>query len=69
VRATNLYGDSDYSPEGNGAVIVRIPDAPVNLIEDYNERTPTSLGIQWTDGSESGGLPTLDYRINIAEQG
>ena len=32
VRASNLVGDSDYQI-GNGAILVTIPDAPVNLAD------------------------------------
>jgi hypothetical protein len=34
VIATNLYGDSTESSEGNGAVITTSPDAPTNLAEN-----------------------------------
>lgn len=69
VLATNIYGSSEYSVEGNNGVIVRIPDAPINLAEDIPLRTPTELGLTWSDGSEDGGLTVLDYRINIALEG
>jgi hypothetical protein len=36
VIATNLYGDSTESTEGNGAIIVAVPDKPVSLAEDYS---------------------------------
>jgi hypothetical protein len=67
--ATNFYGDSDLSEAGNGGVIVRVPDKPLNLDEVYSERTPTTLGLSWIDGSENGGLPVLDYQVNRAEVG
>jgi hypothetical protein len=31
VIATNFYGDSPYSPAGQGAVMIIVPDAPLNL--------------------------------------
>jgi hypothetical protein len=34
VKATNIVGDSDYSAVGNGAIILTIPSAPVNLAID-----------------------------------
>jgi hypothetical protein len=34
VSATNFYGESDQSIEGNGAYYIRAPDAPVSLAED-----------------------------------
>ena len=35
VVAYNIYGDSEASPVGNGAVILVVPDAPLNLVEVY----------------------------------
>lgn len=34
VIATNIKGDSIESSEGNGAIILGLPDAPINLAED-----------------------------------
>jgi hypothetical protein len=45
VIATNNYGDSLESLEGNGAVITTTPDPPTNLIEDYAQRTKSTLGL------------------------
>jgi len=47
VIATNLYGDSVESDEGNGAVITTTPDAPINLIENTSQRTKSTLGLTW----------------------
>lgn len=69
VYATNFYGDSAVSPEGNGAVIQTYPDAPVNLAEDYSQRTKSTLGITWEDAAFTGGVEIIDYRISIAIQG
>ena len=69
VKATNVYGDSDYSELGGGGIIVRVPDSPVNLSENYSERTPSTIGLTWTDGAENGGLQILDYRLSLAEVG
>ena len=38
VLATNIYGSSELSPEGNGAMITINPDTPVNIAEDFTER-------------------------------
>ena len=67
VIATNLYGDSEESLPGNGAIIYAIPDKPLDLTEDYGQRTATSLGLTWIDGADPGGLPVLDYRVSITE--
>jgi len=50
VIAFNKYGDSVFSEVGNGAIIRTYSDAPVDLVEDYSIRTPTSLGFTWNLG-------------------
>jgi hypothetical protein len=47
VIATNIYGDSIESLEGNGAIITTTPDAPINLVEVYEQRTKSTLGLSW----------------------
>lgn len=47
VIAKNIYGNSVESDEGNGAIIVTTPDAPINLAEDYSQRTKSQLAITW----------------------
>jgi hypothetical protein len=34
IVATNIYGSSEYSVAGNGAVIYAVPDVPVTLTEN-----------------------------------
>jgi hypothetical protein len=69
VSAYNLYGESSLSTFGGGGIIVRVPDAPINLAENYSDRSPTTLGFTWQDGSENGGLQVEDYRLSFAETG
>lgn len=69
VIATNLYGDSTESTEGNGAVISTTPDAPINLTEEYILRTKSTLGLLWEDAAFTGGIPIIDYRIWISSDG
>jgi len=69
VIATNLYGDSTESSEGNGAVITTSPDAPINLAENTSQRTKSTLGLTWSAGSSNGGASIIDYRISMAESG
>jgi hypothetical protein len=52
---------------GNGAIIIREPDAPINLAEVYAQRTASIIGLVWEQATENGGSTVLDYRINIAE--
>jgi hypothetical protein len=69
VIATNIYGDSDQSADGNGAVIVTSPDAPTDLAEVYEQRTKSTLGLTWTSPIFVGGTAILDYSVLMAEQG
>lgn len=69
VVASNIYGSAEASDSGNGAMITTYPDAPTDLIEDYSQRTPTVLAIQWTQPLFTGGDEVLDYRVSIAIQG
>jgi hypothetical protein len=69
VIATNSYGDSVESNEGNGAVITTTPDEPTAVVEVYASRTKSTIGLIWTPPVFTGGDVIVDYRINIAEQG
>ncbi len=64
VIAYNKYGPSEESPEGNGARILTIPDAPVSLTEDISKRSATSITFSWVAGPKNGGDPVIDYRVN-----
>jgi hypothetical protein len=67
VIATNTYGDSIESLEGNGAMITTTPDVPTSVIEVYADRTKSTLGLTWISPIFTGGDAIIDYRINIAE--
>jgi hypothetical protein len=40
---------------GNGAVILREPDAPMNFAEDLSLKSATSIALEWNEGVENGG--------------
>ena len=67
VLATNVKGSSIASSAGSGATIIFTPDAPISLSENTSDRSATTLGLTWTEGSSNGGSVILDYRINYAE--
>ena len=69
VVATNLYGSSLVSNEGNGAIITTTPDSPINLTEDTSLRTKSTLGLSWSQAAFNGGAAIIDYRISIAQVG
>ena len=67
--ATNSEGDSIISEPGNGAYITTNPDPPINLVERYSDRSPTTLGLTWQPAAFTGGDIIIDYQISIAVQG
>lgn len=69
VIATNIYGDSIESVEGNGAIITTTPNAPINLEEVYAQRTKSTLGLSWEADPFIGGAVIEDFRVNIAVVG
>ncbi len=69
IIATNTKGDSDESNPGSGAIITTIPDKPINLIEDIEYRTSSTLGLSWEDGLDNGGDVIYDYRIYFKQVG
>lgn len=50
-------------------MITTTPDAPVNLVENYSQRTKSTLGLTWEKADFIGGAIIEDYRIWMAEQG
>jgi hypothetical protein len=68
VIATNVKGDSQDSQVGNVATIISAPDAPINLAENTSQRTPTNLGLVWSEGASNGGAPVTEYRIDYADR-
>lgn len=64
IVATNLYGHSIVSNDGNGALIKLVPDAPVDLVNDLTVTSDSVVRITWSDGVSNGGSSVLDYRIS-----
>jgi hypothetical protein len=63
VSATNSYGESALSESGNGATIVLVPSAPVNLANNLAVTTKSVIGITWKNGASTGGSPLIDYQV------
>jgi len=63
VIAVNAYGDSPASPVGEGALIVLVPDAPVDLLNDPTVTNNQVIRLSWSDGASNGGATIIDYRI------
>ena len=47
VSARNDYGESSFSPEGNGGFIITKAEQPRSFIEDMTQRTLNSVGFSW----------------------
>jgi hypothetical protein len=63
IVAINRFGSSIPSSDGNGAVVVIVPTAPLNLI-NYPEITSASqIYFTWSNGAFDGGKPIIDYRV------
>lgn len=69
IVATNLVGNSEESDEGNGAVILTNPDAPVSLANDNTSTSASQITLTWSDGASNGGAPIIDYRVLYANEG
>jgi hypothetical protein len=62
VSASNSKGESVFSNEGNGAVILTNPDAPTDIQSDQAASTGNTIALIWTQGA-TGGAPITMYRI------
>jgi len=62
VTAINDYGYSEESEPGNGANLQTNPDPPHSLIEVFEDRTASDVGLSWQPGFD-GGTPVTSYDI------
>lgn len=67
VIATNAYGSSPKSDNGNGGVIVLVPDAPINLADDPTVTTRSVIRFTWSPAASDGGSPILSYTVTYDE--
>lgn len=61
--ATNSYGDSSVSVAGNGAIILTVPDAPIDLVDVPAITNANQIGLSWAHGAEDGGTPVIDFSV------
>jgi hypothetical protein len=64
VVAYNVYGDSEISDAGNGAIIITYADAPLDLLETISERTSSTITFTWSEGLLNGGSTVIDYQVS-----
>lgn len=55
VIAINSYGSSIISHDGNGAIIMFVPSAPVNLVNNINITSTSQIAFSWSNGASNGG--------------
>jgi hypothetical protein len=48
---------------GSGAIIVYVPDAPTNVLNDPLITNENQIGLVWSEGASDGGTVVIDYRI------
>lgn len=59
-------GSSEDSEEGNGAVILTMPDPPTDLNNVAAITTATQIGLTWTSSTD-GGSPIIDYAVSVRD--
>lgn len=65
IVALNVKGSSETSDDGNGAQVLTIPDAPINLAEVVALTNAETCGMTWQNGPNNGGTPVIDYRVSF----
>ena len=63
VIAINAYGESESSEVGGGALMVLVPDPPMNLLNNPLVTLDDRSGLIWNDGLSNGGQQIIDYGI------
>lgn len=64
MTAINIVGDSPISDPGSGLIILRAPDAPINLQNVPQITQKDQIGIKWEKATEEGGTPVIDYQVS-----
>jgi len=63
ITAVNYYGPSVESLPGNGAIIVTVPDAPIDLENLPLITNANQIGLNWQLGLSDGGTPVIDFTL------
>jgi hypothetical protein len=64
VTAINNFGSSVVSVEGNGAIILTVPDIPTDLLNDAAIISSSQVGLTWNEGVANGGSSVIDYTVS-----
>lgn len=63
----NDFGESPFSPVGQGGIIKKVPDSPVSLVNDESVTNDLTIRFTWSAGAHDGGTPVLDYSVYYDE--
>ena len=61
IVAANAYGNSLTSSQGNGAVLLTVPDVPLSFINVATITSASQIGLSWVQGTNNGGSVVIDY--------
>lgn len=64
VQAFNYIGGSTISSGGNGAIIIIVPDPPVNLQNVAEITDAYQIGLSWQQGASTGGTAITEYILS-----
>jgi hypothetical protein len=63
LSASNIYGTSIMSEEDNGAIILTVPDIPINLANVVELTLANQIGVSWEEAVNNGGTPVIDFTL------
>jgi len=63
ITAENIFGESDYSVQGTGALFLKVPDPPKELSNNVDRTNGTNIEFRWIDGDSDGGTNITAYTV------
>lgn len=63
VSANNIIGQGPFSENGNGAIMLTTPEAPINLSNNPAITNANQIGLTWEENPMDGGAPVIDYTL------
>ena len=63
ITATNIIGESQESPAGNGALMATVSDPPQSLANDASKTSHTQITFKWAAPASNGGSAVIDYKV------
>jgi titin len=66
VTARNTVGNSLHS-DPVAILAAKLPDAPLNLLNEPGITTGSQIGLMWSKGLYDGGSPEIDYEVSYTD--